>query len=323
MKRWISIWVTLLVAMVGQGQDIHFSQVDADPVLLNPAYSGFYEGVGRFGMVYRNQWASVSIPYQTLAVSGEMALWRGAGRKGLSVGMTVFNDHAGTLHYGTTSGHLSIAYYQPLNRAGTSILSVGLEGGFAQSGFDPSQAEMEDPSESFTVQTVRYGLLAAGVAWYWQAMPDLHAKVGFSVRNINRPNISYMQLDDTHLERRYSMFARAEFRKWQSISLLPVVLWQHQGKHSELVYGADLKWYIEEDGAREVSLRAGLAFRHADAIIANLMMEYGAFLFTFSYDANVSGLSVASGGIGAFEGGMVYRFTSGSKKTKRIKCPQY
>ena len=131
MKRWMTIWATLLLAVVGQGQDIHFSQVDADPVLLNPAYSGFYEGVGRFGMVYRNQWASVSIPYQTLAVSGEMALWRGAGRKGLSVGMTVFNDHAGTLHYGTTSGHLSIAYYQPLNRAGTSILSVGLEGGFA------------------------------------------------------------------------------------------------------------------------------------------------------------------------------------------------
>ena len=76
MKRWMTIWAMLLLAVVGQGQDIHFSQVDADPVLLNPAYSGFYEGVGRFGMVYRNQWASVSIPYQTLAVSGEMALWR-------------------------------------------------------------------------------------------------------------------------------------------------------------------------------------------------------------------------------------------------------
>ena len=93
----------MLSAWMCAGQDIHFSQVDADPVLLNPAYAGFYQGTGRFGVVYRNQWASVSIPYQTVAVTGEAALWRGGTRSGLSVGATVFNDDAGTLSYGTTT----------------------------------------------------------------------------------------------------------------------------------------------------------------------------------------------------------------------------
>lgn len=323
MKRVYAIICLMLPMLLIQGQDIHFSQVDADPVLLNPAYSGFYQGDGRFGVVYRNQWASVSIPYQTLALSGEMALWRQGGKRGLSAGLTVFNDHAGTLHYGTMSAHLSLAYYHPLNRAGTSILSVGVDGGWAQSGYDPSRAEMEDPSESFAMQNVNYPLLAAGLAWYWQPTADFHTKVGLSVRNINHPNISYMGLDSTLMARRFSLFARAEYRRWQNVSLLPVAMWQKQGEYRELLYGADVKWYIEEGGSREVSLRAGLAMRHADAVIANLMIEYNAFLFSFSYDANVSGLSVASKGFGAFEVGLVYRFARDSRKIKRIKCPQY
>lgn len=319
----MAIMAALLGAWMCAAQDIHFSQVDADPVLLNPAYSGFYEGLGRFGVVYRNQWASVSVPFSTLAASGEMAVWRGGGRRGLSVGGTLFADKAGTLNYGTVSGHLSTAYYQALNRSGSSVLSVGVEVGWAQSGFDPSQAEMEEAGEGFEVRKVHYPLLAAGLAWYWQPTPDFHLKAGLSFRNLNRPNISYMKLDETYLARRYSLFARAEYRCWQSISLLPVLMSQVQGKHREVVFGGDVKWYIEEGGSREVSLRAGVAMRAADALIANLMLEYNSLLFTFSYDANISGLAVASGGMGAFEAGLVYRLAKGNKKTKALKCPQY
>lgn len=319
----MAIMAALLGAWMCAAQDIHFSQVDADPVLLNPAYSGFYEGLGRFGVVYRNQWASVSVPFSTLAASGEMAVWRGGGRRGLSVGGTLFADKAGTLNYGTVSGHLSTAYYQALNRSGSSVLSVGVEVGWAQSGFDPSQAEMEEAGEGFEVRKVHYPLLAAGLAWYWQPTPDFHLKAGLSLRNLNRPNISYMKLDETYLARRYSLFARAEYRRWQSISLLPVLMSQVQGKHREVVFGGDVKWYIEEGGSREVSLRAGVAMRAADALIANLMLEYNSLLFTFSYDANISGLAVASGGMGAFEAGLVYRLAKGNKKTKALKCPQY
>ena len=81
-----------------RAQDIHFSQVDANPLLLNPAYAGFYDGVGRFGVIYRNQWASVSTPFQTFAITGEMALWRNSSHSsGFSAGLSLFNDHAGTL----------------------------------------------------------------------------------------------------------------------------------------------------------------------------------------------------------------------------------
>lgn len=314
----------MIMPLMAKGQDIHFSQVDADPMLLNPAYAGFYQGAGRFGVVYRNQWASVSVPYQTVALTGEIGVWRDKRQaRGLSVGFAFFGDHAGTLNYGTTSGHLSAAYYHALSRSGNNYISVGLEGGFAIAGYDPSMADMDDPSEVFALQQVNYPLLAAGLAWYYQPSPDLHIKTGVSIRNINRPNISYLGLDSTFLHRRYSVYARLEYRPWQYVSLMPVTMMQWQGKHQELVYGMDVKWYLEEGGAHEISLRAGLAMRHADAVIATLMMEYDALLFSFCYDANVSGLAAASNTFGAIEIGLVYRLPEGKKKQKAIKCPMY
>lgn len=307
-----------------RAQDIHFSQVDADPMLLNPAYAGFYDGSGRFGMMYRNQWFTVSQPYQTLAFSGEMALWRDQYTgNGLSVGATFFDDHAGTLRYGTTSGHLNLAYFFALNKYHNNYLSVGLDAGFAQSGFDPSRAELENGAESFDVIRTSYPLFGGGLAWYFQPLGNLHTKLGLSVRNLNRPNISFSGLDNTFLERRYTVFARAEWRRWQMLSLLPVVMFQHQGVYQELVYGADLKWYIDEGGRHEFSLRGGLAMRHGDALIANLMVECDALLFTFCYDANISDLAAASSSIGAMEVGLVYRMAKKKKKTKAIKCPVY
>ena len=324
MKKWILTVLLFTCLASARGQDIHFSQVDANPMLLNPAYAGFYDGTGRFGVIYRNQWASVSVPYQTFALTGEMALWRNnTHRKGVSIGLSLFSDHAGTLQYGTTSGHLSLAYFTALSRHGNNFISMGLDGGFAQSGFDPSRAEMEDPTELIATPSTYYPLLGAGVAWYWQPSGDFHTKIGFSIRNINQPNISYLGLDNTYLLRRYSLFARGEYRHWQTWSLLPVVMFQTQGDYRELVYGADVKWYLVENGHHQISLRAGLAHRHGDALIANLLMEYDAFLFNFCYDANISGLAVASNTIGAFEIGIVYRMSKGNKKTKALKCQPY
>ncbi len=324
MKRLITVALLVLTLTALRAQDIHFSQVDADPLLLNPAYAGFFDGIGRFGMIYRNQWSTISAPFQTTGVTGELAVWRsGNHRSGVSVGGTFFGDHAGTLNYGTTSGHLSVAYFTAISRYGNNFLSVGLDGGLAQSGFDPSAASMEDPSETFGVQRVTYPLLGLGVAWYYQPTGDLHTKVGFSARNLNRPNISYLGLAESYLAPRYSLFARAEWRRWQSLSLMPILLLQAQGQYREVVYGADVKWYLAEEGGRQMSVRAGLAFRQNDALIANLIIEYNALAFTFCYDANISDLVAASGGVGALEVGLVYRLSKDQRKTKRIKCPTY
>ena len=79
-----------------KAQDIHFSMLDLDPLLFNPAYSGFFDGVGRFGVIYRNQWASVTTPFQTISATAELSLTRSKrNHNGLSIGAWVSNDRAG------------------------------------------------------------------------------------------------------------------------------------------------------------------------------------------------------------------------------------
>ena len=323
MKKALPLLVFSFYFLPSVAQDIHFSQQGENPILMNPAYTGFYEGTGRFGVIYRNQWASVSMPFQTYALTAETSLNRQmSNRRGLNLGLVALRDVAGTLNYGTFAARLSLAYYCALNRQGTSILSIGAEGGYASSGFDPSHAEMGDPSEVFEKQQVGYPLIGAGLAWFWQPSGDWQVKTGVAVRNINRPNISYMGLDDTRLESLVNLYLRPEWRCFQSVSLLPTLMGQLQGKYREIIYGMDVKWYVEELSRHQVTFATGAACRHGDALVTHLTMEYDAFVFAFYYDANLSSLSAASHTLGAFELGLVYRLVR-DNAVRTIKCPVF
>ena len=52
-------------------QDIHFSQVNMTPLLLNPAQAGA-EASMRGTVNYRNQWSSVTSPFVTIAAAFDM-----------------------------------------------------------------------------------------------------------------------------------------------------------------------------------------------------------------------------------------------------------
>ena len=52
-------------------QDIHFSQFNQAPARLNPALTGQFVGGYRIAGIYRSQWASVTVPYSTIAFSGD------------------------------------------------------------------------------------------------------------------------------------------------------------------------------------------------------------------------------------------------------------
>lgn len=55
-------------------QDIHFSQFFETPLLRNPALAGIFGGDFRIQGVYRNQWNSVTVPYQTASLNVEYKL---------------------------------------------------------------------------------------------------------------------------------------------------------------------------------------------------------------------------------------------------------
>ncbi len=322
MKRAKLIALSLFFAASVSAQDIHFSMIDLDPMLFNPAYSGFFDGLGRFGLVYRNQWASVSTPFQTFSATAEWSISRSSrNRNGLSAGLWLSNDRAGTLDYGATSASAIISYYQAFGDRGNDIVSVGAELGVGQIGFNAENIILDDATEDFERNRAFYPTLGLGAAWFHQHSDVLYTKVGASVRNINQPNISYLGMADTRLSRRYNIYGRAEWRFLSSVSLMPLLGFQHQKNFNELVYGTDVRWYIHEYDPDFLAFTAGLMGRHGDALEVNLGVMWQTWTFAFAYDANLSRLASASHTLGAFEMGVTYLIPKKQRRTKALPCP--
>ncbi len=317
------LWLWLAVTPSAQAQDIHFSQIDINPLLFNPAYSGFFDGTGRFALAYRNQWSSVSKAFQTIAASAELSMLRRRHQgDGFNLGLLFFSDRAGTLHYGTTAANLLISYYKALAGDNNNFLSFALELGAGQAGFNTGDIDMEDPSDAIPSTTANFVSIGAGCAWFYQPNDDCLFKVGLSGRNLNRPDISFLELDDTHIERRFNVYGRAEFRVLPDISVLPVVAASFQKNYREMIVGCDAKWYLSESSFRFLALAAGLRYRWRDAATVELSAEYNAFIFALSYDANLSKLTPASKSVGAFELAIVYRLAKSNRpRRKAIPCP--
>ncbi len=305
-----------------QAQDIHFSMFDLDPLLFNPAYSGFFDATARFGAVYRNQWASVSTPFQTFSATAEVALARSAvHRNGFNAGLWVSNDRAGTLGYGSTTASAIVSYFQGIGD-GSNIVSVGLEGGLGQVGFSTDGIVMTDGTESFNRTKVLYPTLGAGVALYSQISDVLYTKLGVSLRNINEPDISHTDIAaDARLSRHFNIYGRAEWRFLSDWGLLPVVGYQRQRNFNEMVYGCDVRWYVDEDPRRYLAFSAGIIGRHADAAAIDLAVLWRSWTFAFCYDVNLSRLATASHTIGAFEVGVVYMIHKDNRRRRAIQCP--
>ena len=311
------------MAYKAAAQDIHFSQPDINPILYNPAYSGFFDGTGRFAITYRNQWASVTKAYQTMAANGEYAIMRRRyQRDGISGGISIFNDRAGTLHYGTTAANLILSYYKSLNRFNNSFLSFGLSAGYAQSGYDPAEALAGDRSELFLNTSTWYPLFGVGAAWYYHPHDFFEIKIALSGHNLNRPEISYTEAGGGYVERLVNLYSRIDYRFGGSWSVQPLVALQLQRNNSEFVAGADLKCYLSEFTDNNLIIGAGMAVRTSDALLFTLTTEWTTMLVAFTYDANISKLVAASGGVGAFEISAVYRLAKKELyKRKALPCP--
>src|ERR1039457_1159201 len=84
-----------LTAPAAYAQDIHFTQFDMTPLVINPAFTGMFDGRVRAGAIYRNQWASVTVPYVTYGAYVDMPLIIERNGSYLASGLQLYKDQAG------------------------------------------------------------------------------------------------------------------------------------------------------------------------------------------------------------------------------------
>ena len=116
-------------------QDFTFSQFYEMPMMRNPAIAGIFTGDIRVQAAYRNQWASVTTPYKTMALSAELKKAVGFNDDYVTIGLQLNNDVAGDLNFGVLQLLPAINYMKSVNQ-GNGYLSAGFMGGLVQSKFD-------------------------------------------------------------------------------------------------------------------------------------------------------------------------------------------
>jgi len=145
----LMIAIELLSFNTANAQDPQFTQFYANPLYLNPAFTGSTI-CPRIALNYRNQWPGISGTYVTSSASFDRLIYNIKS----GIGVIVMNDQAGqgTLKTTTVSGLYS--YQIPLGRKGS--INAGAKATYGQKSIDWSKlnfGDMIDPSHGFVYQT--------------------------------------------------------------------------------------------------------------------------------------------------------------------------
>ncbi len=283
------------------GQDVSFSQFYANPLYLNPAFSGS-AGVPRATLQYRNQWHSFDNAFTTYSAAFDIPVKKIRG----GIGLNVLNDAQGNhllnslqinLSYSVDiqlsenyklRGGLQAGYNQNSLKADQLIFSDNLDPNYGNHGISQELQNLTDPNYSFVD-------FSTGVLVYSKRL-----FFGGAVHHLTEPQQSYYsgQENVSKLSRKYTahfgarlpVYLYGHYRKKFDIS--PQLIIQQQGSFQQINYGLF---------ATKHGLTAGAWFRQNfglryDAVIFLVGFMKKNWQFMYSYDYTVSGLGGNSGG---------------------------
>ncbi|RQO29990.1 hypothetical protein DBR32_13845 [Taibaiella sp. KBW10] len=322
-------------------QDVHFTQFNASPLTINPAFTGAFQGEYRVSAVYRDQWRSAlgTAAFKTYAVSVDMPLIRDISVDDyLAGGLQLYNDRAGDGNLNNFSGLASIAYHKFLGNEGKMALTVGLQGGYSSKNLDLSKLYFAgdfneggwnqgiDPTWGNLNNRVGSWVVNAGLAWSHAASDKFSYTLGVGANNLTQPLESFQKqraTKDVGLGIRYTAQAGAVIGVSERFSIRPAFLYQSQAAATELVGGAEVHYKLGDEymfpGAP--AIYAGGWYRYQDAAMMTLGVEFKGFRIGAGYDFNTSALKSSTGGNGGFEVMLRYIAASPIESARKLLYP--
>lgn len=343
-KAWYII--TMLAAMLcfsnnTTAQDIHLSQFFEAPLWRNPSLAGIFSGDFRLQGVYRQQWASVTVPYTTGSFNGEYKMPVGGANDFLTVGGQLMYDRAGTTNFTTTHILPAINFHKSLSGEKNSYLSLGFMGGMVQRSIDPSKITTNsqwdgsgynaslDINEPLANYNYKYGDASVGMSFNSSIRGSEYDNffVGIAYHHFNRPKNTFYHNPDIELNAKWVYSLGVHFGLTPSTYLTIQADHSEQGAYRETLAGAMVGVALDGYDFNEsaYNLHLGAFLRLKDAIVPVLKLDYRPFSVAFSYDVNVSQLKTASQGRGAFEISVSYvAFFDRNNSTKNaVLCPRF
>jgi len=330
-----SVFSIGLLPHTAQAQDLHFSQFMNNPLLTNPANTGFNPDFDyRIGGSYRNQWWGLPVPYKTMSIWGDVQVMRDRFTNGwLGLGGVLLRDVAGSGNLTSTKAYGSIAWHQELGI--NSLLSAGFNIGIASKRIDIANFTWENQwngkffdanltsGEAFAYSQIGYLDLQAGLNYAWFPSDKLYVNAGVSMLHLNNPRESFFNdaLSNNRVPARYNSFINASIKLNDQWILNPNVYYSYQSGSSELVGGMMAQYNLGEYGEQQVI--GGAYLRAGDAAIAMIGMQWKDVRLTVSYDATTSALKRFNNGNGALEFSLIKFGTFSGRTPRASRCPAF
>ena len=339
-KVFFYILITFTIAASGFSQDIHFSQFFETPLLRNPALAGIFTGDLRVQGVYRTQWGSVTVPYQTGSVNAEYKLPIGSTNDYLSVGGEVLYDKAGTVALTATHVLPVVNYHKSLSAEKNMYLSLGFMGGLVQRRIDRSKMTTNsqyngsaydgtlNDGETFPNSGYTYFDGSVGISFNSQVgeSEDDNLFIGAAYHHVNHSNkISFYQNPNIALMPKWVFSAGLRMGVTDYSYITFHGDYSKQGTSTETIGGVLYSYKLDDPIDPRYIFSAGAFLRWKDAMIPVAKMECKPITISVSYDANVSQLKTASNGRGGFEISVSYQtfFNRNNSSKDATRCPRF
>lgn len=336
--RILSFSIIALVAELTAGaQDLHFSQFFNNPLVTNPANTGFIPDADyRLGASYRNQYSAIMAqPYQTMSIFGDAQVFRDRIETGwMGLGGVILQDVAGTGSLTSTKAYASIAYHQELGLS--SLVTVGFNVGWANKRINQSKLTFPDQfngtffdasiptSAVLANNNINYFDLQVGMNYAYFPTQSVYIHAGYSIQHVNRPKETFFQTTgNDQISMRHIAFMEALLKVADNVIINPNMYYTLQAGASEFELGLSAAYNLTEHGEKQVI--AGVFYRYADAFIPMVGIELNNLRFTFSYDATVSALRNYNNTYGASEFNLLKKgfYNEYAGDRKQSLCPTF
>jgi type IX secretion system PorP/SprF family membrane protein len=329
MKKYCLFAFCLFWSSLNFAQDIQYSQYYANPIYLNPAFTGS-TGLTRVGVNFRNQWPAMEESFVAYTAYFDHFEER------INSGFGLIFQGAQESFTQTSLNEIGLVYSYRLKLSERSYIQAGVQGSFVARDalFDRvilgTQLNIDtgmifgEPGDSFEGDSqIRSADAHAGLLYYGEK-----AWFGVAVSHLLEPEISYLADDTNQLPMKYSLhggyrigLAPGDINDYfnntdQERSLALGFNYKKQGEFSQLDLGAEFFfeplvlgfWY------RGLPTKYALPNNEALVFLLGVNMPFGMDL-GYSFDYSISKLGFFSSG-GAHELSLRYVFSPENPKKR-------
>ncbi len=310
-------------------QDAQFTMFNSNPLWLNPANTGNFDGDWRINGSFRNQWAATSSPFRTASVGADTKFY--LLNQKLAGGLYFLNDESGIGGLSFNKLYASVAYEKNYKE---NYFSIGLQAGYVFGSvnswlnWDHLTGDFDAPSdeENFSGKT-SYFDLNAGLRWK-KSIGIFEPNVGISLLHVNKPNKSFFDGDEKEgIE--FVFHTDVKVKMNDEFFVLPAILYRVKSGPSQTIIGTNVGYNFlgNKTSVRQVFggvyIKNGI-FNELDALSVLLGATVRRLDIGLSYDFNMSNLSKISGKMmGAFEISFIYKSISTVLNSYSIPCERY